>query len=157
MDCSSQWPSQIVRFLVEVGAAKDQANNSGVTPLWIAAHNGHLMIVRFLLEVGAAREQWCNTLVDCSSRWPPHIVRFWVEAGASATGTLFLRYLLFVYGFWLILYLRNLRFDWKTRWEHLRAVHVWVFDDSRAWFLFGNWPFSMVSAIYRIHHVIHVP
>ena len=67
---------KIVRFLVEVGAAKDQANNSGVTPLWIAAHNGHLMIVRFLLEVGAAREQWFNTLVDCSSRWPPHIVRF---------------------------------------------------------------------------------
>ena len=37
----------IVRFLVEVGAAKDQADNDGTTPLLVAAQNGDSDIVFF--------------------------------------------------------------------------------------------------------------
>eukprot|EP00435_Cladocopium_sp_Y103_P012806 s3856_g3.t1 len=47
-------------FLVEVGAAKDQAANDGATPLLVAARRGHLDIVQFLVEVGAARDQAAN-------------------------------------------------------------------------------------------------
>ena len=44
----------IVRFLVEAGAAKDQAAKNGATPLAIAAQNCHIDIVRFLVNVGAS-------------------------------------------------------------------------------------------------------
>ena len=47
----------IVRFLAEVGADKDQTANNGVTPLMVAAAHGHLDIVRFLAEVGADKDQ----------------------------------------------------------------------------------------------------
>ena len=52
-----------MRFLVEVGAAIDQGNNNGSTPLWLAAQDGHLDIVRFLVEVGAATERICHHLL----------------------------------------------------------------------------------------------
>eukprot|EP00435_Cladocopium_sp_Y103_P042998 s2263_g12.t1 len=71
---------KIVRFLAEVGAAKDQAAKDGVqpqygqlagaakdraandgsTPLIVAVGEGHLEIVRFLAEVGAAKDQAAN-------------------------------------------------------------------------------------------------
>lgn len=38
---------------MENGAAKDQADSSGYTPLLLAARNGHHDIVRFLVVVGA--------------------------------------------------------------------------------------------------------
>ena len=47
----------IARFLVEKGAAKDQAANTGATPLFVAAQSGHLDIVQFLVEVGATKDQ----------------------------------------------------------------------------------------------------
>jgi ankyrin repeat protein len=50
----------IVRFLVEGGAAKDQAQNDGATPLLVAAGEGHLDIVRFLVAAGAAKDQARN-------------------------------------------------------------------------------------------------
>jgi len=53
----------IVRFLVEAGAAIDQGNNNGSTPLWLAAQDGHLDIVRFLVEAGAATERICHHLL----------------------------------------------------------------------------------------------
>ena len=37
--------------------AKDQAATDGMTPLIIAAQQGHLDIVRFLVEVGVAKDQ----------------------------------------------------------------------------------------------------
>ena len=58
------------RFLVDVGAAKDQADNSGATPLLLAAENGNVDMVRFLVDVGAAKDQANiageTTLVACS-------------------------------------------------------------------------------------------
>ena len=45
----------VVRFLVEVGAAKDQADNDGATPSVVVAQEGHLDVVQFLAEISAAR------------------------------------------------------------------------------------------------------
>ena len=51
----------VVRHLVEVGADKDQAENSGETPLFIAAQNGQLEVVRHLVAVGADKDQALNS------------------------------------------------------------------------------------------------
>ena len=60
---------EIVTFLVEAGAAKDQAANDGATPLFAAAQEGQLETVRFLVEVGAATDQatkdGSTPLADC--------------------------------------------------------------------------------------------
>ena len=45
---------EVVRFLVEAGANKDQGRtDTGATPLFTAAQNGHLEVVQFLVESGA--------------------------------------------------------------------------------------------------------
>ena len=42
---------RVVGFLVESGANKDQCKtDTGATPLFIAAQNGHFEVVRFLVE-----------------------------------------------------------------------------------------------------------
>ena len=52
---------EVVQFLVESGAKKDQGRtDDGSTPLFIAAENGHLEVVRFLVESGANTDQ-CRT------------------------------------------------------------------------------------------------
>eukprot|EP00435_Cladocopium_sp_Y103_P032252 s631_g8.t1 len=43
----------IVRFLLEAGANKDQTKDRGATPLHVAASQGHLEVVRLLIESGA--------------------------------------------------------------------------------------------------------
>ena len=79
--------STLCGFLVDVGAAKDQAANAGATPLFTAAQNGKLDVVRILVNVGATKDQ-----PDNNSRTPLwvaarnghlDIVRFLVEVGAS--------------------------------------------------------------------------
>ena len=50
----------VVRHLVEVGADKDKAMDTGATPLFIAAENGHLDVVLHLVEVGADKDQAQN-------------------------------------------------------------------------------------------------
>ena len=45
---------EMVRFLVEIGADKEQTDNCGQRPLHIAAKAGDLNIVRFLIERGAS-------------------------------------------------------------------------------------------------------
>ena len=73
----------IERFLVEVGAAKDQAEYNGATPLWVAAQNGQLDIVRFLEEVGADKDPASNTLLLAAQNGHIDIVRFLVDHGAD--------------------------------------------------------------------------
>ncbi len=47
----------VVQYLVEMGADKDTANNSGVTPLYFAAQGGSLEVVQYLLQEGADKNQ----------------------------------------------------------------------------------------------------
>ena len=42
-----------MRALIEAGAEIDKARDDSVTPLYIAAENGHETIVRALIEAGA--------------------------------------------------------------------------------------------------------
>ena len=49
-----------LQLLIEAGADKDQAANDGATPLFMAAHEGHLDVVRHLVEVGAHKDQATN-------------------------------------------------------------------------------------------------
>ena len=73
---------EIVRFLVENSADKNQAENQVATPLLVAADNGHLNVVRFLAEVGAAKDQAANDgatpLLVAAQNGHLEIVRFLV-------------------------------------------------------------------------------
>ena len=61
----------VVGFLLEIGAAKDQADHKGATPLFGAASNDHLDIVCLLLEVGADKDHQRSTLVTlCHGETP---------------------------------------------------------------------------------------
>jgi len=46
----------MVRCLAEQGADKDKATDSGATPLFVAAYEGHFTVVRYLAEQGA--DKW---------------------------------------------------------------------------------------------------
>jgi hypothetical protein len=48
----------VCKWLFEVGASADitKANNNGVTPMYVACHNGHLSVCKWLFEVGAAAD-----------------------------------------------------------------------------------------------------
>ena len=46
-----------MRLLIERGATIDQADNDGVTPLYVASQNGHEAVVRLLIERGATIDQ----------------------------------------------------------------------------------------------------
>ena len=43
----------MVRYLCEAGADKDKAMADGATPLYAAAHMGHVAVVHALAEAGA--------------------------------------------------------------------------------------------------------
>ena len=47
---------EVVRFLVESGANKDQCMTNGATPLFQAALKGQVEVVRFLVESGAHKK-----------------------------------------------------------------------------------------------------
>ena len=76
-----------VRFLAEVHATKDKADNYGATPLAIAPKNGCLEIVRFLVENGATKDlatyNGATPLHVVAHRGHLDIVRFLVENGAD--------------------------------------------------------------------------
>ena len=80
---------EVVRFLVESGANKDQGTaDDGSTPLLIAAQNGHLRIVRFLVGSGANKDQvrtddGAAPLIMAAKNGHLEVVRFLVESGAN--------------------------------------------------------------------------
>ena len=49
-----------MRALLDAGADKDLAKNTGATPLYIAAQNGHDAVVRALLDAGADKAALCR-------------------------------------------------------------------------------------------------
>ena len=63
--------SDCARLLCKRGAAINKASHSGITPLQIAAMNGHVDCVRLLCERGAAIDQ-----ADRNGRTPLHLVCF---------------------------------------------------------------------------------
>ena len=48
---------EIVKGLLAGGANKDKARDGGVTPLFIAAREGHIAAVEALLKVGADKDK----------------------------------------------------------------------------------------------------
>ncbi len=66
---------EVVRFLCEAGAGKNQAMMDGGTPLDVASYFGHLEVVRFLCEAGAGKNQAMNDgrtpLYIASQQGPP--------------------------------------------------------------------------------------
>ena len=72
---------------MEVGADKDQADNYIISPLYIAAQNGHLDVVRHLVEVGADKDQAQNSgatpLYIAAENGHLDVVRLLVEVGAD--------------------------------------------------------------------------
>ena len=75
------------RHLVALDADKDQAENSGETPLHIAAQNGKLEVVRHLVEVVADKDQAHNEgatpLYIAAQTGHLDVVRYLVEVGAD--------------------------------------------------------------------------
>ena len=47
----------VVRLLLDKGAAVDRADKDGATPLWIACQKGHVDAARLLLEKGAEADR----------------------------------------------------------------------------------------------------
>ena len=63
---------ELVQFLVQEGADKEEADNDGVTVLLIAAQEGHLEVVRYLvmevlLDVNKARNNGWTPLHAASN------------------------------------------------------------------------------------------
>ena len=52
----------VVKHLNEQGADMEQANNDGVTPLIVAAANGHIKVVVILIMSGANKDKHCCVL-----------------------------------------------------------------------------------------------
>ena len=77
----------LVKFLLEMGADKDEANVHGATALFMAAKNGHLMVVRCLLEQGAEKDRAANSgsspLCMAAKNGHAAVVRYLVEQGAD--------------------------------------------------------------------------
>ena len=88
LHCASQKEDMLksLQLLIEAGADKDQANVIGETPLFIAAHQGHLDVVRHLVEVGAHKDQTTNDgetpLWIAAQEGHLDVVRHLVEVGA---------------------------------------------------------------------------
>ena len=60
----------VVRLLLDKGAAVDRADKDGATPLWIACCKGHVDVVRLLLDKGAV----VHTQNHSPSSSPPQLV-----------------------------------------------------------------------------------
>ena len=76
-----------VRFLVEEGVSKNDADDDSWTPLLNAAMRGHLPVVQYLLEQGAdkeiARENGCTALYIAAEYGHLAVVQYLGEHGAD--------------------------------------------------------------------------
>lgn len=81
-----QWHAQVVRLLVEGGAAVDALDAQSVTPLMIAARLGHAELVRLLLDHGAdadhANQQGFTALIWAIWQGKLEATRLLLERGA---------------------------------------------------------------------------
>ena len=68
--------TEVVRLLVEWGADLDTTNQSGLSPVCLAAQAGHLHLVRLLLDCGASRDS--QRLVRAAARGGKDQVVFWI-------------------------------------------------------------------------------
>ena len=77
----------VVRLLLQVGAAVDEAEDGGRTPLWIAAQNGQEAVVRLLLQAGAAvdeaEDSGATPLCIAAAYGQEVVVRLLLAAGAD--------------------------------------------------------------------------
>ena len=48
---------EVVKLLCDAGAAKDEAKNTGSTPLYIATEPDHVEVVKLLCDAGAKKDQ----------------------------------------------------------------------------------------------------
>ena len=79
----------VVRALLDAGADKDLAKNTGSTPLYIAAQEGHDVVVHALLDAGAdknlARHDGATPLITAAQKGHAAVVRALLAAGADKT------------------------------------------------------------------------
>ena len=68
--------TEVVRLLVEWGADLDTTNQSGLSPVCLAAEAGHLHLVRLLLDCGASRDS--QRLVRAAARGGKDQVVSWI-------------------------------------------------------------------------------
>ena len=77
----------IVQYLIQNGADKNVADNTGATALYEAAQNGHLPVVQYLIEQGADKNKANNDCADPLSVAAHNghlpVVRYLLEQGVD--------------------------------------------------------------------------
>ena len=77
----------VVRALIKAGADINNADDDGVTPLYMAVQNGHEAVVRVLIELSAdvnkARDTGETPLCIAAHNGYETVVRALIEAGAD--------------------------------------------------------------------------
>jgi cytohesin len=77
----------VVQVLIEAGADVNKANDKGATPLFVAAHNGHVAEVRVLIVAGAdvnkATDDGVMPLCMAAQFGHEVVVRALIKAGAD--------------------------------------------------------------------------
>jgi ankyrin repeat protein len=89
MHASQAGHVDVVRWLLDKGAANNEFANDGATPLYVACHKGHSPVVRLLLESeadpfsSALKENGCTPFMVACARGHLEVVR-WMLGHPSA-------------------------------------------------------------------------